>query len=128
MVGGRRPPHHPAVAQRLLVGSGARRGRRVVGVRLPHAGPCRHRGGRRAGLRVRAFVLDAGTDGATCAPTTEPAGITISAEALGAAYLGGVSLRTLAAAGQVDTHATAPLATADAMFRGPVAPWCTTWF
>jgi predicted acetyltransferase len=74
------------------------------------------------------FVLDAGPDGATCAPTTEPAGITISAEALGAAYLGGVSLRTLAAAGQVDTHRDRALATADAMFRSPVAPWCTTWF
>ena len=74
------------------------------------------------------FLLDGGPDGATCQPTDASAGFTITAEALGAAYLGGVSLRTLAAAGQVDVHDDAELATADAMFRGAVMPWCNTWF
>ena len=74
------------------------------------------------------FVLDGGPDGATCAPSRESAGLTLSAEALGAAYLGNASLRTLAVAGQVTAHDDGALAVADAMFRGAVAPWCTTWF
>ncbi len=80
------------------------------------------------GLAAGRFVLEGGPEGATCRASDESAGITVSAEALGAAYLGGVSLRTLAVAGQVDTHAEHALATADAMFRSAVAPWCTTWF
>jgi predicted acetyltransferase len=80
------------------------------------------------GLAAGRFALDGGPDGASCAPTTESAGIAVSAEALGAAYLGGVSLRTLAGAGQVDAHDEQTLATADTMFRGAIAPWCTTWF
>ena len=45
-----------------------------------------------------------------------------------AVSLGDGSLRSLAMAGRVDVHDPASLATADAMFRGDVAPWSTTWF
>lgn len=80
------------------------------------------------GLAAGRFALDGGPDGASCTPTTESAGLAVSAEALGAVYLGGVSLRTLAVAGQVDAFDDHALAVADAMFRSAVAPWCTTWF
>jgi predicted acetyltransferase len=80
------------------------------------------------GLATGRFALDGGPDGASCAATGDAAQLTVTAEALGAAYLGGVALRTLAAAGQVDVHDDAALATADAMFRGTIDPWCSTWF
>ena len=32
------------------------------------------------------------------------------------------------AAGLIDEHSTNAVAKADAMFRSPVTPWCTTWF
>ncbi len=80
------------------------------------------------GLASGRFVVDGGPDGATCAPTTESAGLTLTAEALGATYLGNVELRTLALAGQVQVADDRALATADAMFRTDVAPWCSTWF
>jgi hypothetical protein len=47
---------------------------------------------------------------------------------LGAVSLGDGSLRSLAKVGRVDAHDPAALAVADAMFRGDVAPWCSTWF
>ena len=80
------------------------------------------------GLATGRFALDGGPGGATCAPSTESPGLTLSAESLGAAYLGGVALRTLAASGRLDVHDDAALATADAMFRSPIDPWCSTWF
>jgi hypothetical protein len=49
-------------------------------------------------------------------------------DVLGAASLGGRSLRQLAAAGRLDVHDHGALAVADAMFRGDVTPWCATWF
>ena len=60
------------------------------------------------GLATGRFVVDGGPGGATCAPTTEAAGLTLTAEALGAVYLGGVDLRTLATAGQVEVHDEPP--------------------
>jgi predicted acetyltransferase len=80
------------------------------------------------GLATGRFALDGGPDGASCSTTDEAAGLTLSASALGAVYLGNAHLRTLAMAGQVDGHDDAALATADAMFRTPVDPWCNTWF
>jgi predicted acetyltransferase len=80
------------------------------------------------GLATGRFAVEGGPEGASCAPTTDAAQLTVTAEALGAVYLGGVALRTLAAAGQVDVHDDAALATADAMFRGTIDPWCSTWF
>jgi hypothetical protein len=37
-------------------------------------------------------------------------------------------VRMLAAAGLVDEHSTHAVAKADAMFRSPITPWCSTWF
>ena len=58
----------------------------------------------------------------TCTPTDRGGRADPAAAALGAVYLGGPDLRTLATAGRVDVHDDAALATADAMFRGPVDP------
>ena len=46
--------------------------------------------------------LSGGPDGATCAPTTEDADLSLDAQALGALFLGGTSLRALADAGMVE--------------------------
>ena len=81
------------------------------------------------GFATGRFALDGGPDGATCAPTDEAAGLTLSAPRPWAPSTSAARhLRTLADAGQVDVHDDAALATADAMFRSPVDPWCTTWF
>jgi predicted acetyltransferase len=75
------------------------------------------------------FELDAGTDGATCAPA--PAAtpdLTLPVSMLGAALLGGTSLRALAAAGHVDADDDRALERADAMFSWRPAPFLTTFF
>jgi predicted acetyltransferase len=75
------------------------------------------------------FLLRAGADGgAECAPTDAEPGVSLDAGALGAIYLGGRSLTTLAAAGLARERRAGALAVADAMFRSPVAPWCATLF
>jgi predicted acetyltransferase len=81
-----------------------------------------------AGLAGGRFALDGGPDGASCVRTTTSADLTLDIAVLGSAYLGGYGLRTLAAAGLVDEHSTSAVARADAMFRSPVTPWCSTWF
>jgi predicted acetyltransferase len=80
------------------------------------------------GLAGGRYALEASADGADCLPTTTSPGLTIPIGVLGSAALGGVPLRTLADAGQLDVHDPAALATADALLRWPVTPWCTTWF
>jgi predicted acetyltransferase len=50
--------------------------------------------------------------------------VRLGVDALGAAYLGGVSFAELAAAGRVEEAARGGLARADALFRTPAAPWC----
>jgi len=74
------------------------------------------------------FVLEGGPGGASCAPTREPAELTMPVDVLGSVYLGGVSLALLAAAGRVEEHREGAVAVADAMLRSPVTPWCATWF
>ncbi len=74
------------------------------------------------------FALEGGPDGAECTTTSEPAELALSVSTLSAAYLGGHPLGVLARAGRVDEHRPGALATADAMFRSPVAPWCLTHF
>ena len=80
------------------------------------------------GLAGGRFAVDGGPDGASAAATDSSAGLTVPVDALGAAYLGGTTFRTLATAGRIDVHDDGSLAVADAMFRGEVTPWCTTWF
>ena len=67
-------------------------------------------------------------DGARCERTTEPAQVRLSAEALGAAYLGGTRLTALAAAGRVRADDDKTLAAVSAAFQGDTAPWCPTVF
>lgn len=80
------------------------------------------------GLAAGRFALEAGGDGATCAPTTRSPDLSLDARVLACAYLGGHPLRTLADAGLVDEHRSGALATADALLRSPTAPWCATNF
>jgi predicted acetyltransferase len=65
---------------------------------------------------------------ATCAQTSLPAGLELSSTELGAAYLGGTTLNTLAWAGRVKELRTGALAATSRAFRGDVAPWCPEIF
>jgi predicted acetyltransferase len=73
-----------------------------------------------------ALEVDAG--GATCRRTTESAELTLPVQTLSAAYLGGTRLRTLAAAGLLDEHATGALDRADALLGPLEQPWALTFF
>jgi len=81
-----------------------------------------------AGYARGRFALETHRDGAVCRSTAELPDLTLDAPALGSVFLGGVSLRTLAAAGRATEERAGALDTADAMFRWNVAPWCSTWF
>jgi predicted acetyltransferase len=65
---------------------------------------------------------------ATCAQTALPAGIELTASELGAIYLGGTTLETLARAGRVRELRSGSLATASRAFRADVEPWCPEIF
>jgi predicted acetyltransferase len=80
-----------------------------------------------AGGRIR-VQLEGGPSGATCSETDRPADLTLDIAALGAAYLGGQSLRAATAASGVEEHRAGALADADAMFRTLDEPWCSTFF
>lgn len=77
---------------------------------------------------ARRWRLSAGRDGATCAPTGEPAHLALGVEELGAAYLGGTTLVALANAGRVRELRPGALAAASRAFRGDVEPLCTHVF
>ncbi len=74
------------------------------------------------------YLLDGGPDGALCSRTTEPADLALAVDALGSIYLGGPSLRSIAAGRKVDELTEGALDTADKMFRSTTVPWCSTWF
>jgi predicted acetyltransferase len=80
------------------------------------------------GLAAGRFTLEGGPDGAQCRPTTSDADLVLAVDVLGAIYLGGVSLLSMARGGGVEEITPGALARADAMFRGQVAPWCPTSF
>ncbi|MGW7049198.1 GNAT family N-acetyltransferase [Streptomyces avermitilis] len=61
--------------------------------------------------------------GATCARTRDSVDLTLSVRDLGAAYLGGVSLVSLGAAGRVRELRPGALAEASSAFSSAVAPW-----
>ncbi|MGW2635461.1 GNAT family N-acetyltransferase [Streptomyces sp. NPDC001348] len=61
--------------------------------------------------------------GASCARTTDPADLALTVRELGAAYLGGVSLDSLAGAGLVRELRDGALAKASVGFGSAVAPW-----
>lgn len=75
------------------------------------------------------YLLDGSPHGATCRPCPEQGpDLSISLADLGAAYLGGVSLSTLARAGRVVEHTRGTLARADTLFRSDPPPHCLTDF
>jgi predicted acetyltransferase len=75
------------------------------------------------------YVLEGGPDGATCARDDRAAvDVTLSAADLGAAYLGGTSLFSLAHAGRVTEHTPGALARAALMFTSDPQPYCQTHF
>lgn len=66
--------------------------------------------------------------GSTVEPTADPADLTLDVADLGSAYLGGVSLGALGAAGLVRESTPGALAAASAAFGWPLAPVCTWIF
>jgi predicted acetyltransferase len=74
------------------------------------------------------YELETGSDGARCRRSTAPSDLRLSVAELGSAYLGGVSLASLAAAGRVQELTDGALARADLVFGSDVAPWCSTDF
>jgi predicted acetyltransferase len=72
--------------------------------------------------------LRGGPDGATCDSTVDEPDVSCDVRALGAVYLGGTSLSTLAATGQVAEHTVGSMARADAGLRWPTAPSSTEVF
>ena len=73
------------------------------------------------------YLLDAGPGGAKCSRTTDDADLELDVNALGALYLGGQSISTLARAGWVRGD-PASLATAGALFAWDPQPWCPEVF
>jgi hypothetical protein len=70
----------------------------------------------------------AATGGATCERTSEPADIALDIRELGAAYLGGTRLGTLAAAGLVTELRPGALAPLSAAMTWDPSPWCPAIF
>ncbi|MFC9845162.1 GNAT family N-acetyltransferase [Streptomyces sp. NPDC060223] len=67
--------------------------------------------------------LSGDAKGASCVRTEDPADLALSVRELGAAYLGGVSLASLGAAGRVRELRQGALAEASVAFSSTVAPW-----
>jgi predicted acetyltransferase len=74
------------------------------------------------------FRLEGGPDGATCEPTTADPDLGLDIADLGAAYLGGAKLASLARAERVTELTPGALLRADRMFSAHPAPICTTHF
>jgi predicted acetyltransferase len=69
-----------------------------------------------------------GPGSTSCARTGEPADLALDVRELGAAYLGGTRLGTLAAAGLVRELRPGALAALSTAMTWPVAPWCPQIF
>ncbi len=80
------------------------------------------------GFAAGRFELDASPAGATCVPTTAAADVTVPVAALGAASLGGTSLRTMWRSGWLDEQTPGAVDRLATLLAGPVPPWCNTWF
>ena len=74
------------------------------------------------------FALEVSPDGAACTTTSDAPDLVLPVGALGAAYMGGVSVARLAAAGWVDERRPGAVAAATAQFTGARAPWCARTF
>lgn len=74
------------------------------------------------------FRLDAEGGVGACVRTDAAPDLTVDARILGAAYLGGTSLRDAAIGGGATEHRAGALADADVLFATASPPWCSTWF
>jgi predicted acetyltransferase len=63
-----------------------------------------------------------------CERTQEAADLELDVSSLAAAYLGGTTLRSLAAASRVRELTPGAVARASAAFRGEIDPWCPDVF
>ncbi|MCG7523905.1 GNAT family N-acetyltransferase [Streptomyces sp. OfavH-34-F] len=81
-----------------------------------------------AGFAAGRFHLDAGPDGATCAPTTRSADLALDVRELGTLWLGDESVLRLAALGRVEELTPGAGARADAVFRAARRAWCPDVF
>ncbi|MFG3588176.1 GNAT family N-acetyltransferase [Streptomyces sp. NPDC047990] len=80
------------------------------------------------GLSAGRYRLDAGPDGAVCAPTGQSADLTLDVRELSALWLGDASAVRLAALGRVREEREGAALTADALLRTPRRPWCPDIF
>ena len=72
--------------------------------------------------------VEAGADGARVERTPDSPDLSLDAEVLGMAFLGGTSFGALVRGGRVVERAPDAAARADALFRTPTAPWCADDF
>jgi predicted acetyltransferase len=74
------------------------------------------------------FHLTGSPSGSFCEPTDRDPDLIVDVEALGAAYLGGVSLGSLQAGGRVTEVSPGAVTLASTAFGWPVPPWCPEEF
>ncbi len=74
------------------------------------------------------FRLFVDADGVSCERTGRDADLSMTVDALGAMFLGGVAPSVLARAGRIVASDAHPLDLADAMFRAEHQPFPFTWF
>ncbi|MEV6481591.1 GNAT family N-acetyltransferase [Streptomyces sp. NPDC051576] len=81
-----------------------------------------------AGLAGGRYRLEASAQGASCAPTTQSAELTLDVGELGTLWLGGESAVRLAALGRVREERAGAARVADALLRTSRRPWCPDIF
>ncbi|MFD9425226.1 MULTISPECIES: GNAT family N-acetyltransferase [unclassified Streptomyces] len=81
-----------------------------------------------AGLAGGRFRLDVSPSGASCAPTTRSADLTLDVRELGALYLGDESVRRLVDLGRVEENRPGAADTAELALRTGRRPWCPDVF
>ncbi|WP_240139676.1 GNAT family N-acetyltransferase [Streptomyces sp. MUM 178J] len=81
-----------------------------------------------AGLAGGRFRLDAGPEGASCAPTDASPDLTLDVGTLGSLWLGDESAVRLAALGHVTEETAGAAGMADVLFRTARRPWCPDVF
>jgi predicted acetyltransferase len=74
------------------------------------------------------WLVEGGPAGAACARTDREPDLALGASELGAIYLGGVPVSTLAAAGRARELTSGAVPRADRFFLAHPSPWCTTHF
>ncbi|MFC9856741.1 MULTISPECIES: GNAT family N-acetyltransferase [unclassified Streptomyces] len=81
-----------------------------------------------AGLAGGRFRLDVSPSGASCAPTTRSADLTLDVRELGALYLGDESVRRLVDLGRVEENRPGAADSAELALRTGRRPWCPDVF